>query len=221
MPKDADEPTQRRSAGSGDATAILPAGDATVMLKPAGDATATGETPSDATVMLERSDERAAAAPPPTSDDEAPTVLHTIPSAPEEDATMVRPRLRGRPRLILRDAAGSEREVALLAPDVSIGRASTCAVVLENAEVSRIHARIVATGDDHALIAVGARHNTYVNGEAVTGERLLRHGDVIQLASERLIYAETDDVPRAVSTAPAAPSPPCLNEFYPPLRPRP
>jgi hypothetical protein len=152
-------------------------------------------------------DDRTAVLPAPeqADDGEMPTIVQSIGGAPDDDATIVRPRTRGRPRLVLRDADGRQREVALVDPDISIGRSSTCGVALANPEVSRVHARITARGEDHALVPVGTRHNTYVNGEATTSERLLRHGDVIQLAGERLVYAEQDELPSepAGATAPS------------------
>jgi hypothetical protein len=82
--------------------------------------------------------------------------------------------------------------VPLTAPDVSIGRAKNCDVILTNTEVSRLHARIVLRGPNHVLVPVGTHRNTYVNGELALDERLLCHGDVIRLASEELVYAETE-----------------------------
>src|SRR5207244_4013040 len=96
---------------------------------------------------------------------------------------------------VLTAPGGGEREVPLTTPDVSIGRAKNCDVILANAEVSRLHVRIVTRGPDHVLIPIGTRKNTYVNDEPMIDERLLRHGDVIRLASEELVYAEAEQLP--------------------------
>ncbi|MBI3770241.1 MAG: FHA domain-containing protein [Deltaproteobacteria bacterium] len=122
--------------------------------------------------------------------------------AAADDVTVVRPRLRLRPRLILKNAGGGTREVQLTELDVTIGRATTCDVVLTNAEVSRLHARIIARGEDHVLVPIGARRNTYVNGELTLEERLLRHGDMIRLAAEEFVYADAEQSPAAARQAP-------------------
>jgi len=160
--------------------------------------TATPEGPPTRTV--------APATPPPKVDrmrppvdadmDEPPTtVSRAHPPEVADDATVVRRAPTGRPRLVLAAPGGGTREVPLTTPDVSIGRAKNCDVILGNAEVSRLHARIVARGPDHVLIPVGTRKNTYVNDEPAIDERLLRHGDVIRLANEELVYAEAEHLP--------------------------
>ncbi len=143
-----------------------------------------------ATAPVERSDS-----------DEAPTMVRTLGTA-ADDVTVVRPRPRSRPRLIMQNTAGGTREVPLTEADVTIGRATTCDVVLTNAEVSRLHVRIVTRGEDHVLVPVGARRNTYVNDELTLEERLLRHGDVIRLASEELTYADAEQARAAAPQAP-------------------
>jgi hypothetical protein len=128
-----------------------------------------------------------------------------------EDLTMVRPRPPERPRLVTRDPSGALQELPLSKPDVLIGRGAGCDVALTNPEVSRQHVRIVTRGSDRVLVTVGTRGNTYVNGQAVTGEQVLRHGDILLLASEQLVYATLDDTPPFSATgapgAPAAPTP--------------
>jgi len=123
------------------------------------------------------------------------TVTVGAAAARDEEVTVVETRLPGRPRLLVRDARGSVQEIPLVKSEVMIGRASSCDVVLSNPEVSRQHARIVERGGERVLVVVGARRNTLMNGEPITGERVLRHGDVVELASERLVYAEAKDTP--------------------------
>jgi adenylate cyclase len=51
------------------------------------------------------------------------------------------------------------------------------------------HSEIVETGEGLFLLRdLGSSNGTYVNGERVKGERLLRHGDAIALGETRGYY---------------------------------
>jgi pSer/pThr/pTyr-binding forkhead associated (FHA) protein len=123
----------------------------------------------------------------------------------DDDVTIVRPHTQRRPRLLVRGADGQVQEHTLGEGEVTIGRASSCTLVLANPEVSRSHARIVTGFEGAVLHVVGQRRNTLVNGEVVTGERPLRHGDVVELASERVLFAETAETPSFDTAEPAPP----------------
>ncbi len=132
-----------------------------------------------------------------SDDDDAPTVIgRTIgDDTGADDATVIQASSRLRPRLYVEEPSGSAREVPINTADATVGRAATCDVVLPNPEVSRVHVRLLGRGSQRVLVPVGTRGNTYVNGQRVEGERLLAHGDVIQLATARLTYAENPDRP--------------------------
>ena len=57
----------------------------------------------------------------------------------------------------------------------------------DDPNVSRFHAEIESREDDFYLIDLGSSNGTTVNGEPVTGERLLREGDVIVLGGSSQI----------------------------------
>lgn len=54
--------------------------------------------------------------------------------------------------------------------------------------VSRLHARIVPEGDQFFLEDAGSANGTYANGLRLTGRRVLRPGDVLQLGATVLRY---------------------------------
>ena len=62
-----------------------------------------------------------------------------------------------------------------------IGRHPTCQIVLDNASVSRRHARILHAGGAFELEDLGSRNRTYLNGSAVDGRRPLAARDRIAL----------------------------------------
>ncbi len=86
----------------------------------------------------------------------------------------------GLPRLIIRDALGSQREVEIARTPFTLGRQSDNDMVLLDSRVSRHHARIVQDEHGYLLEDTGSRHGTFVNGEQVTSCPL-KAGDQISL----------------------------------------
>jgi serine phosphatase RsbU (regulator of sigma subunit) len=84
------------------------------------------------------------------------------------------------PRLIVRDASGSQREVEIARTPFTMGRQSDSDLVLLDTRISRRHAQIVKTDRGYVLEDVGSRHGTTVNNETVTS-CLLKSGDRIDL----------------------------------------
>ncbi|MEO8138941.1 MAG: FHA domain-containing protein [Gemmatimonadota bacterium] len=72
------------------------------------------------------------------------------------------------------------REIPLTGRAVLIGRLAECDVLLDGAEVSRRHARIVPTPKG-PLLQDRSRYGTRVNGSQLVAPQLLHEGDVIQI----------------------------------------
>ena len=74
---------------------------------------------------------------------------------------------------------------------VTIGNASTNLVSLNHdATVSRLHAVLENLGFAWSIRDVGSRNGTYLNGEKISAERVLRSGDELRMGSSRLIFLE-------------------------------
>jgi phosphoserine phosphatase RsbU/P len=84
------------------------------------------------------------------------------------------------PRLVVRDAAGSEREVEVSATPFTLGRQADSDLVLLDNRISRRHARIVRDAKGYILEDAESRHGTYVNGEKID-RCLLKNGDRVGL----------------------------------------
>ncbi len=77
---------------------------------------------------------------------------------------------------------------------VTLGKASTNAVSLEHDEtVSRLHAVLENLGFAWSIRDLGSRNGTYLNGERITAERVLRSGDEVRLGKSRLTFWEVRD----------------------------
>ncbi len=61
-----------------------------------------------------------------------------------------------------------------------IGREPTCSFVLNDSNVSRKHAELVARSGTWAVKDLGSRNGTYLNGRKLTAESLLQVGDRLQ-----------------------------------------
>jgi DNA-binding winged helix-turn-helix (wHTH) protein len=94
---------------------------------------------------------------------------------------VVAERLAGRDsgvRMYIRDA---DREFLLREGVAVIGRADDATIRIDSGGVSRHHARIVVRGDKARVEDMGSKNGTFVHGQRVTGECLLRDGDEIRV----------------------------------------
>ena len=83
------------------------------------------------------------------------------------------------------------REQILSKQSITIGRAERCDIGLfGDAQVEKIHCRIVRKGNDYILTDEGTASGTYVNDERVNGPRTLRSGDLIRLGRSILRFGE-------------------------------
>ncbi len=77
---------------------------------------------------------------------------------------------------------------------VTLGKASTNDVSLEHDDtVSRLHAVFENLGFAWSLRDMGSRNGTYLNGERISAERVLRSGDEVRVGKSRLIFWEVRD----------------------------
>lgn len=77
---------------------------------------------------------------------------------------------------------------------VTIGKSSTNRVAFDHdSTVSRVHAVLEKLGVAWSIRDVGSRNGTYLNGEKITAERVLRSGDEIRIGKSRLVFWEARD----------------------------
>ena len=81
------------------------------------------------------------------------------------------------------------REVALPKPLLTLGRSVENDIILEQAGVSRNHAQLRRRQQRWVLFDLNSSGGTFVNGERIS-EAALQAGDVISLATAKLIFAE-------------------------------
>ncbi|MBL4883453.1 MAG: SpoIIE family protein phosphatase [Planctomycetaceae bacterium] len=78
----------------------------------------------------------------------------------------------------------------LISDRLVLGRHPSCEVVLENAVISRQHARMIRQGDSYVIEDLGSRNGTFVNEKKVRGLQLIQAKDHIRICEIVLEYLE-------------------------------
>lgn len=99
-------------------------------------------------------------------------------------------------RLILAtpDVSGGSQVVDLLVTN-SLGRHPSNSIQLLDKIVSKEHCIVEQRGPAFWLRDLGSLNGTYINGERVRGEQILRHGDDISLGATRARYDDGSGAP--------------------------
>jgi hypothetical protein len=96
--------------------------------------------------------------------------------------------------------AGSERKVRLDDKPVSIGRGEDCDLQLDDATLSRQHARIVKTPQGWAIEDVGSRGATWLNGAPIEATAPLSKGDRIRVGTVEIHFEGARSLAASVLT---------------------
>lgn len=73
----------------------------------------------------------------------------------------------------------SRRPLWLIDKSLTVGRAESNQLVLDDASISPVHARIVSEGTAFVLTDLSSEHGTYINGQAVR-QRRIESGDTLR-----------------------------------------
>src|SRR5260221_2943559 len=107
-------------------------------------------------------------------------------------------------RLIFVTAEGGQQALDLRAVN-SLGRHPNNSIQLLDKIVSKEHCVIEQRGGDFVLRDLGSLNGTYINGERVRGEGMLKHGDEIALGATRARYDDGSGRPMAPAYLPPSP----------------
>jgi adenylate cyclase len=107
-------------------------------------------------------------------------------------------------RLILATSEGGQQSVELRAGN-SLGRHPNNSIQLLDKIVSKEHCLIEQRGEQFVLRDLGSLNGTYINGERVRGEGVLKHGDEIALGATRARFDDGSGRPLAPAYLPPSP----------------
>jgi pSer/pThr/pTyr-binding forkhead associated (FHA) protein len=113
-------------------------------------------------------------------------------------------------QLIMRSGPTPGAAFTLEGDQITIGRDSTNEIVINDAEVSRRHARLTFQGGKYVLEDLGSTNGTFVNGQRLAGPRVLKSGEVVSFGEQIVLVFEATNIdagatvvsPRAAAVPP-------------------
>jgi predicted component of type VI protein secretion system len=109
----------------------------------------------------------------------------------------------GQYQLTMRSGPNPGTVYALDSDQISIGRDSSNEIPVNDAEVSRRHSRLTFQGGKYVLEDMGSTNGTFVNGQRLTGPRVLKSGEVVSLGEQIVfVYEAVDSDPGATMVSP-------------------
>ena len=129
-------------------------------------------------------------------------------------------------QLIMRSGPTPGAAFVLEGDQLTIGRDSTNEITINDAEVSRRHARLTFQGGKYVLEDLGSTNGTFVNGQRLAGPRVLKAGEVVSFGEQIVLVFEASTFdpaatvasPRVAAAVPSAsrpvtPPPPTTTEY--------
>ena len=95
-------------------------------------------------------------------------------------------------RVRVQTGTGARSEHGLVGPEMTIGRATTAAIVIHDTRVSRQHARLVLREGSWWVEDLGARNRTLLNGTPVMVPALLQAGDRLDVGDAVLSLVDEE-----------------------------
>lgn len=106
-------------------------------------------------------------------------------------------------QFIMRSGPSVGRTYPLEGSELSIGREAACTIAINDAEVSRKHARMVWKDDGYVLEDFGSTNGTFVNGTRINTPHSLQAGELVTLGENIILMYEALSNPNATLPSPA------------------
>jgi pSer/pThr/pTyr-binding forkhead associated (FHA) protein len=97
-------------------------------------------------------------------------------------------------QLIMRSGPTPGAAFSLEGDQLTIGRDATNDIVINDAEISRRHARLTFQGGKYVLEDLGSTNGTFVNGQRLAGPRVLKAGEVVSFGEQIILVFEVINV---------------------------
>src|SRR5512139_3096417 len=118
-------------------------------------------------------------------------------------------------QLIMRSGPTPGAAFMLEGDQITIGRDPTNSITINDAEISRRHARLTYQGGKYVLEDLGSTNGTFVNGQRLAGPRVLKSGEVVSFGEQIVLVFEVTSMdagatvvsPRASAAVPSVPRP--------------
>ena len=130
---------------------------------------------------------------------------------------------RGNSRLTIRQGPVPGKVHEMVKDVITLGRDVSNDIVINDAEVSRNHARLTAQSGSYLMEDLASTNGTFVNGQRLIGPKLLNAGDVVGLGETVVLefgIVSADAGATVIAAAPMAPRAPDMTTA-PPRMPEP
>jgi hypothetical protein len=93
-------------------------------------------------------------------------------------------------QFVMRSGPTPGATFALEGDQLTIGRDSASAVAINDAEISRKHARLTFQGGKYVIEDLGSTNGTFVNGQRLVSAVVLKSGDVVSFGEQIVLMYE-------------------------------
>ena len=112
-------------------------------------------------------------------------------------------------QLLMRTGPTPGKIFDLNLPELTVGRDMVNAIMINDAEISRRHARLVAQPGGYVIEDLGSTNGTFVNGQRLMGPHLLRPGELVLFGENvSLVYEALEFDPNATLVSSTTSQPP-------------
>ena len=120
-------------------------------------------------------------------------------------------------QLVMRTGPTPGKTIDLQGAEIMIGRDTSNTIVINDVEVSRKHARLVAQAGGYLIEDAGSTNGTFVNGQRLMGPHLLSPGELLMFGENvSLVYEAVQYDPDATQISAAIAPPAASQGAYPP-----
>ncbi|MBE3066809.1 MAG: FHA domain-containing protein [Chloroflexi bacterium] len=100
-------------------------------------------------------------------------------------------------QFVMRSGPTTGKIYPLEAPEIIIGRDASNGVAINDAEISRKHAKLSLHGSAYVIQDLGSTNGSFVNGQRITGTQVLNPGDTVSFGENIVLMYETAQDPNA------------------------
>jgi len=104
-------------------------------------------------------------------------------------------------QFVMRSGPTTGKIYPLEAPEIIIGRDASNGVAINDAEVSRKHAKLSLHGSAYVIQDLGSTNGTFINGQRITGTQVLNPGDTVSFGENIVLMYEAAFDPNATVIA--------------------
>jgi predicted component of type VI protein secretion system len=106
-------------------------------------------------------------------------------------------------QFVMQSGPNTGKTFRLEAPEIIIGREAGNSIAINDAEISRKHAKLNLHGTAYVIQDLGSTNGTFVNGQRLTGSQVLNPGDTVSFGENIVLIYENAMDPNATVIASA------------------